>query len=149
MLVWYIWNQFPFGWSGPPFYFHKCIRAVIEFLRGAHKLSVMAYVDYFLLTATLSDIVTHMQVLLSNLSELGLTVNHENSCPDPSDCVTYLGFDVHCATPERPPHITVPNFQNSNGLCRVCSNVSAFQLVSWYRLRAAVLACLLPSFHVN
>ena len=105
---WYVWCRLPFGWSGSPYYFHKCIRVIIEYLRGVHHMSLMAFVDDFLLTGYQSDILAKLQILLDTLSQLGLTVNHEKSVLRPSDVVTYLGFVVRCAGPDGPPVITVP-----------------------------------------
>ena len=105
---WYVWCRLPFGWSGSPFYFHKCIRVIIEYLRSVHQMSVMAFVDDFLLTGSQSDIVGKLQILLDTLSQLGLAVNREKSSLSPSDTVTYLGFVVRCAGQSNPPVITVP-----------------------------------------
>ena len=105
---WYVWCRLPFGWSGSPYFFHKCIRVIIEHLRSVHHMSVMAFVDDFLLTGSQCEIDDQVQLLLSTLSDLGLAINHEKSCLAPADTVTYLGFDVHCASREKPPYITVP-----------------------------------------
>ena len=105
---WYVWCRLPFGWSGSPYYFHKCIRVIIEYLRGVQQMSIMAFVDDFLLTGPQSDIAAKLQMFLDTLSQLGLTVNYEKSSLCPSDTVTYLGFVVRCAGSNRPPVITVP-----------------------------------------
>ena len=105
---WYVWCFLPFGWVGSPYFFHKCIRAVIEYLRGVKRLSVMAYVDDFLLTSTHSSIENDVEVFMQTLQSLGLCVNRQKSCLIPSASVTYLGFVVHCASSGNPPSITVP-----------------------------------------
>lgn len=105
---WYVWCYLPFGLVASPYYFHKCIRAVIEYLRGVKGLSVMAYVDDFLLTSSKYGISSDVNVLLDTLKALGLEVNLEKSCLNPSDVVCYLGFDIHCASQRSPPFITVP-----------------------------------------
>ena len=105
---WFVWCRLPFGWSGSPYYFHKCIRVLIEYLRGTHQMSVMAFVDDFLLTAPRDNISNQVQLLRDTLSSLGLTVNLEKSSLDPSETVTYLGFEIRCAAANRPPVIKVP-----------------------------------------
>ena len=106
--IWWIWCCLPFGLQCSPFYFHKCLRAVVEYLRDVHSLSLMAYVDDFFLCSSKDRSQHDLHVLLDTLNELGLAVNIEKSCLTPSECVTYLGFEIHCANSERKPMITVP-----------------------------------------
>ena len=61
--AWYVWRRLPFGWSGSPYFFHKCIRALIQNLRSVHQLSFMAYVDDFLLASSPSCISAALQVV--------------------------------------------------------------------------------------
>ena len=105
---WWVWCCLPFGLQCSPFYFHKCIRAVVEYLRDTHSLSLMAYVDDFYLCSSKALIHHDVSVLMDTLNDLGLTVNLEKSCLTPSVSVTYLGFEIHCATSISPPIITVP-----------------------------------------
>ena len=105
---WFVWCVLPFGMVASPYYFHKCIRAVIEHLRGSKNLCVMAYVDDFLLTSTKSAMSRDLKVFLDTLEMLGLCVNWQKSCLTPSETVSYLGFDIHCARHNDLPLITVP-----------------------------------------
>lgn len=105
---WYVWCVLPFGMVASPYYFHKCIRAVVEFLRDSGCLSVMAYVDDFLLTSSKARMTRDLQFLVNTLDRLGLCVNREKSCLIPSEVVSYLGFDIHCAREGLPPMIFVP-----------------------------------------
>ena len=105
---WWVWCCLPFGLQCSPFYFHKCIRSVVEYLRDVHSLSLMAYVDDFFLCSSKEKSQHDLRVLLDTLDELGLSVNVEKSCLTPSECVTYLGFEIHCASSTRQPIITVP-----------------------------------------
>ena len=106
--TWWVWCCLPDGLQCSPFYFHECIRAVVEYLRDVHCLSLMAYVDDFYLCSSKMMINRDVQILLHTLSSLGLCVNFEKSCLTPSDTVTYLGFEVNCATSSSPLVITVP-----------------------------------------
>ena len=106
--AYYVWRRLPFGWSGSPYFFHKCIRAVIQYLRSCHQLSVMAYVDDFLLASSPACISAALHVCIETMQSLGLNINYEKSCLTPASTVVYLGFNIHCATPERPPTISVP-----------------------------------------
>ncbi|XP_043199551.1 uncharacterized protein LOC122389279 isoform X1 [Amphibalanus amphitrite] len=105
---WYVWCFLPFGLVASPYYFHKCVRVVIEYMRGTERLSVMAYVDDFLLTSTKNRMASDVKIFLDTLASLGLCVNWEKSCLEPSNVVSYLGFDVHCASEGELPFITVP-----------------------------------------
>ncbi|XP_043217501.1 uncharacterized protein LOC122379391 [Amphibalanus amphitrite] len=105
---WWVWCCLPFGLQCSPFYFHKCIRAVVKYLRDVKSLSLMAYVDDFYLCSTKASIDRDLGVLLETLSTLGLAVNFEKSHLTPSESVTYLGFEIRCATALSPPVITVP-----------------------------------------
>ena len=88
-----------------------------------------------------SGIESKVRILLDILSQLGLAVNHEKSSLSPSDAVTYLGFVVRCAGPNRPPVITVQKSKVSKyqkqDICRALKRprISA-------QLLAAALACL-------
>ena len=105
---WYVWNRLPFGWASSPYCFNKCIRAVIEYLRREHSMSVMAYVDDFVLAAPSERISEHLSIVMHTLDALGLQVNVQKSSLEPSDHISYLGFDIRCASADRPPVITVP-----------------------------------------
>ena len=105
---WWIWCCLPFGLQCSPFYFHKCIRAVVEYLRDTHCLSLMAYVDDFYMCSSKAMMPQDLRVLLDTLDALGLTVNLEKSSLTPAVSVTYLGFEVHCGNSSSPPSITVP-----------------------------------------
>ena len=145
----YVWCRLPFGWSGSPYYFHKCIRVIIEHLRGVHQMSVMAFVDDFLLTGSQCAIENQIQLLLNTLSDLGLAVNHEKSCLTPADTVTYLGFDIHCASREKPPYITVPRSKVSKlkqDICRALKRprISARLLARFAGRCISMLAAVFP-----
>ena len=84
------------------------MRAVEEYLRDVHSLSLMAYVDDFYLCSSKAMIHHDLSVMLATLKALGLAVNLEKSCLTPSESVTYLGFEIHCASASSPPTITVP-----------------------------------------
>ena len=88
--------------------FTKCIRTVIEYLRREHRMSIMAYVDDFLLAAPRSQISKHLDTCIDTFRALGLQINLQKSSLEPSEQVTYLGFDIRCAADDRPPVITVP-----------------------------------------
>ena len=146
---WYVWCRLPFGWSGSPYYFHKCIRVIIEYLRGVHQMSVMAFVDDFLLTGSESDILVKLEILLSTLSQLGLSVNHQKSSLSPSDTVTYLGFVIHCAGPNSPPVIALPKSKVSKlkqDICRALKRprISARLLARFAGRCISMLAAVFP-----
>ncbi|XP_043218351.1 uncharacterized protein LOC122379864 isoform X1 [Amphibalanus amphitrite] len=110
----------------------------------------MAYVDDFYLCSSKTRIQEDMRVLLDTLKALGLAVNFNKSCLTPSDSVTYLGFDVHCASASRPPLITVPKAKIrklkqdiSRSLKR--SNVSARVLARMAGRCVSMLAAVFPA----
>lgn len=105
---WWTWRVLPFGWTCSPFYFHKCMRAVVQYLRGVKNLAVMVYVDDFFLCSSRKDMPRDLQVLTDTMRDLGLMVNLEKSCLTPSESVSYLGFDIRCANSSGPPVIMVP-----------------------------------------
>lgn len=146
---WYVWCRLPFGWSGSPYFFHKCIRVIIEYLRSVHHLSIMAYVDDFLLAGSQRDIGDQVQLLLSTLSDLGLSVNRDKSCLSPANTVTYLGFDVHCAVAGKAPFITVPRAKVSKlkqDICRALKrpDISARLLARFAGRCISMLAAVFP-----
>ena len=72
---WYVWNRVTFGWANSPYCFNKCIRAVVEYLRREHSMSIMAYVDDFLSAAPKVQFLNHVSIFTDALDVLGLQIN--------------------------------------------------------------------------
>ena len=102
--VYYKWKVIPFGLCLSPYYFCKIVRSVIQYFRS-QGLSVMAYVDDFLLAATNTDIQNQRDYFLDTLQNLGWHVSWEKSSLDPSQAKRYLGYLLNTAVV---PEIKIP-----------------------------------------
>ena len=89
----YIWCVLPFGLSVSPFYFCKCIRQVIKYLREA-DIRISVYMDDFILAASEDTIVSRKDFVFNLLQDLGFTINTEKSSLTPSTEKTYIGYII-------------------------------------------------------
>ena len=87
----YTWSVLPFGHKCSPFYFVKILRPVVIFLRSL-GLTLVLYVDDFILFAQKDAIVNHREQLLTTLKELGWLVNFEKSSLEPEQLKEFIGY---------------------------------------------------------
>ena len=100
-----MWVVILFGMSASPWIFRKILQPVTQFLRE-EGLRIALFVDDFLQMMRKCDVLSHSELLLDTLSDLGWSVNKEKSQLIPSTCCTFIGFDVHL-TRTRGPWIKV------------------------------------------
>lgn len=89
----YIWQVLPFGLAVSPFYFCKCIRQVITYLRSS-GVRVSAYVDDFILAAQPQDAVSQRDFVLTTLESLGFTINVDKSSLQPCSTKVHIGYKI-------------------------------------------------------
>ena len=87
----YTWTLLPFGHNCSPFFFPKVLRPVVAYLRSL-CLSLMLYVDDFVLLVHRDAIFDHIQVLLSTLENLGWKVIFEKPSLEPTLVKEYIGY---------------------------------------------------------
>ena len=76
--IYYVWQVCPFGLSVIGYYFNKCIRSVVEYLR-LQDLRIIFFVDDGLLFANTTVVTDHIDTLLTTFQELGFDINFEKS----------------------------------------------------------------------
>ena len=82
-----------FGLCLSPYFFYKCLRPVVAYLRSL-DIRLALYVDDFLICADKAHITDHTDTVLHTLQDLGLHVNSEKSSLEPSQNIEFLGFIV-------------------------------------------------------
>lgn len=105
--VFYVYQSLCFGLKCSPYYFHKILRPVVEFLRS-NDLRLVLYVDDCLLMCSKSQITDHSDFVLHTFSDLGWRVNLAKSSLVPETQKRYLGFNIDTLGPSSEPWITVP-----------------------------------------
>ena len=90
----YTTNVLPFGLSLAPWVFTKLLRPVIRFCRSL-DISVIAYLDDFLWSASQDSISDLIEFARSLLSLLGFSVSEKKSEWTPSQALQFLGLIVN------------------------------------------------------
>ena len=103
---WYVWCVLPFGLSCSPYFFHKCLRPIVTFLRE-QGIRVVLYVDDCLIAASKSFVTDHRDFVLQTFEDLGLTVNYEKSVKDPSTRLEFIGYIVDTLGPDNEPWLFI------------------------------------------
>ena len=101
----YVWQVLPFGSTVSPYYCHKLLRPVIQYLRE-QGLRLVLYVDDIILCAQPGKINEHKDLLLQTLQALGLYVNLSKSQLTPSHEVQFIGYKI--LTSQELPRIEIP-----------------------------------------
>lgn len=83
-----------FGFCLSPYFFYKCLRPVVSYLRSL-DIRLALYVDDFLVCAKKSTIRDHTDLVIHTLEDLGFHVNTEKSVLTPTQCIKYLGYTVN------------------------------------------------------
>lgn len=91
--TYFVWCALPFGLSCSPYFFSKCLRPIVSFLRN-QGIRVVLYVDDCLIVATKACIVDHRDFVLQTLEELGLVINYEKSQLIPTTKIEFLGYII-------------------------------------------------------
>ncbi|KAJ8913813.1 hypothetical protein NQ315_002719 [Exocentrus adspersus] len=100
----YEFTCIPFGLSTAPFTFTKMIKPITESLR-VQGISCISYLDDFLILGkTETECLQNTRTTLNLLQSLGILINTEKSCLQPSRRQKFLGFifDSHNMTLELP-----------------------------------------------
>lgn len=105
--TYYTWNVLPFGLSASPYFFQKCLRPVVEYLRS-QGLKLVFYVDDCILMVEEALSSKHLAVLLDTLARLGWIINEDKSHLTPSKSVEYIGYIVCTAGPGGRPWLKIP-----------------------------------------
>ena len=83
-----------FGFCLSPFFFYKCLRPVVAYLRSL-DIRLVLYVDDFLICAEQALIRDHTDLVIHTLEDLGLHVNFEKSVLSPTKNIKYLGYNIN------------------------------------------------------
>ena len=102
--VYYVWNVLPFGLSCSPYYFNKCLRPVVTFLRQ-QGIKVVLYVDDCLIIAPYALITDHRDFVLQTFEELGFIINYAKSVLEPSTSLEFIGHLLDSLGPGDQPWI--------------------------------------------
>ena len=82
-----------FGFCLSPYFFYKCLRPVVKYLRTL-DIRIALYVDDFLICSDKALITDHTDTVLHTLEDLGLHINSDKSCLEPAQSIEYLGFII-------------------------------------------------------
>lgn len=91
--VYYVWCVLPFGLSCSPYFFNKCLRPLVTFLRQ-QGIRVVLYVDDCLIIAPKSCITDHRDFTLQTFEELGFIINYDKSQLVPTTRLEFLGYII-------------------------------------------------------
>ena len=83
----------PFGLNCSPYYFHKCVKPVIEHLADK-GIKCVVYVDDFLLSDTSDRINASKSYLISVLETLVWFINYDKSSLHPEPRKSFIGFII-------------------------------------------------------
>ena len=90
----YLFKVLPFGLGPSPMFITKLYRKVVEHLQSRGHRVIIFIDDLLLLGNTKAECARTLQAALDLLHELGAVVNSEKSSCEPSQLVTYLGFEL-------------------------------------------------------
>lgn len=102
----YVWCVLPFGLSCSPYFFNKCLRPLVTFLRG-QGIKVVLYVDDCLIVAPKSCITDHRDFVLDTFQELGFVINFEKSQLEPVTKLEFLGYIIDSNGPGGKPWVYI------------------------------------------
>ena len=105
--VYYVWCVYPFGCSASPYYFNKCLRPVVTYLRD-QGVKIALYVDDFVLLSADSVSTDHVDLVVHTLDDLGLVINVNKSDLTVSKRKEYIGYIIDTDGPEGIPWIYIP-----------------------------------------
>ena len=90
----YSWVVLPFGLSSSPYYWSKCNRCVVRYLRQEQKISTVCYVDDYIVNKEPESIQTSRDIVVSVLKSLGFFINFEKSSLEPESQKKYIGYII-------------------------------------------------------
>lgn len=97
----------PFGLNCSPYYFHKCLRPVIEHFADK-SIKCVVYVDDFLISASSEEINISKNYVISMLHSLGWFINYDKSSLVPECRKTFIGFIIDSAKSKHSVWIEIP-----------------------------------------
>ncbi len=103
----YVYQVLPFGLAVSPYYFCKCIRQVIKYLRSI-EVRISAYVDDFIQAAPPLDIVAERDLVVGVLAKLGFYINVGKSSLDPAPVKVHIGYKIDTVKEEGKVWISIP-----------------------------------------
>ena len=98
--AYYSFTVLCFGFALSPYFFYKCLRPIVAYLRTLNVRLVL-YVDDFLVCSSEATIADDTDTVVHTLEDLGLRINNEKSVLKGSQCIEYLGYtiDTHGSHP--------------------------------------------------
>ena len=90
----YSWVVLPFGLSSSPYYWSKCNRCVVRYLRQEQKVSTVCYVDDYIVNKEPESIQASRDIVVSVLKSLGFFINFEKSSLEPESQKKYIGYII-------------------------------------------------------
>jgi len=114
----YEFNCLPFGLSTAPRIFTKLMKPVFHYLRNTGFSSVNYLDDFLLLEESYSDCCYNVLKTRNLLESLGFSINFEKSCLQPSQTITFLGFNID----SKLYVITLP-LEKQNNIKNLCSSI--------------------------
>ena len=91
--IYYEFKTLCFGLTSAPRIFTKITRGALFFMRSVWQISILAYIDDFIIFgATEEEACLHRDLFLVLMSLLGFQIREEKSSLVPSHLVKYLGF---------------------------------------------------------
>ena len=102
----YVWCVLPFGLSCSPYFFYKCLRPVVTFLRS-QGIRIILYVDDCLIIAQRASITDHGDFVLQTFEDLGFVINYDKSILTPVTCIEFIGYVIDSLGPDGKPWVSI------------------------------------------
>ena len=97
----FVWQYLPFGVSCAPYYFYKCVRPVVRYLRQ-NNIRLSSFVDDFLLMMRKLEATDHIDFTVQVFQECGWKLNWEKCELEPSTVKVFVGYEVSTHRQEGP-----------------------------------------------
>ena len=91
--AYYSFTVLCFGFALSPYFFYKCLRPVVAYLRTLN-IRLVLYVDDFIVCSSESTIADDTDTVVHTLEDLGLRINNVKSVLKATQCIEYLGYTI-------------------------------------------------------
>lgn len=123
----YQFTCLPFGLCTSPYIFTKIMKPVINTIRKAGILSVIYIDDLLIIGRSFEACSENFNFVRCLLERLGLTINYQKSCQEPSKKCKYLGFIIN----SKDLRLELPKDKKN----RITEIINKFKPEKYYKIR--------------
>lgn len=102
----YTWIVCPFGWSSSPYYFHKIVRPLKQFI-CLQGIRISVFVDDAINIAPPSQITDHTDFSIATFEDSGFVINYPKSKLDADHSIEYTGYIYDSMGPDEKPWVYI------------------------------------------